>query len=151
VAGSYRYARAVRDQTAEENLRLLVQAMHGLAAREELWVSDFLKFADILAALSRDEIILIGRMMAEDAAWARRAEPMEERPSVWHLVTISELGGLFESEAYLTATAGRAVRSGLIIAQTGWGSLVFELSPQGRQAREFLNIDAALYPSKYRD
>ena len=108
---------------------------------------DYLKFADMLAPLSCDEIILISRMMTEDSAWNAQPEPSDERPTVWHMVTTGELSSLFESQTYLEATAGRAVRSGLIIARSVWGGLAFEPSPQGRRAREFLNIEAAVHPS----
>src|SRR5690606_26223839 len=42
AAAAYRFSRATRDQTADENLRILAQAMIGLARRETLWASEFL-------------------------------------------------------------------------------------------------------------
>jgi hypothetical protein len=52
-AAALRYIRAARDQTADENLRILAQAMVGLARRRVLWASDFLKFAEVLAPPQR--------------------------------------------------------------------------------------------------
>lgn len=108
AAGAIRYTRAVRDQAADENLKLLAQAMIGLARRDTLWASDFLKYAEVLSALSRDEIILIGRIMAEDLRWNTLEEEPEKRPTVWHMVTGSSLLGIFPDERTIMAIAGRA-------------------------------------------
>jgi hypothetical protein len=43
AAVALRYVRAARDQAANENLRILAQAMVGLSRRHELWASDFLR------------------------------------------------------------------------------------------------------------
>ncbi len=145
AAAAVRYTRAARDQAADENLTLLAQAMIGIARQQQLWASDFLKYAEILAPLSRDELILIGRMMAEDSAWHRSPEEPDKRPTVWHMVTTSsKLSGLFPDNEYLEAVAGRAQRSGLILPKTGWGTPIYELSPIGRAVRGIVDIDAAL-------
>ena len=122
AAAALRYHRAARDQAMDENLRILAQAMVGLARRDELWASDFLKYAEILAPLSRDELILIGRMMAEDAQLA--TPPPPGSPGLWKVLKTS---GLFPSEEYLAAVATRAQRSGLICPITGWGERITSL------------------------
>ncbi len=135
AAAAVRYTRAARDQAADENLTLLAQAMIGIARQQQLWASDFLKYAEILAPLSRDELILIGRTPEEP----------DKRPTVWHMVTTSsKLSGLFPDNEYLEAVAGRAQRSGLILPKTGWGTPIYELSPIGRAVRGIVDIDAAL-------
>jgi hypothetical protein len=75
AAAALRYMRAARDQAADENLRVLAQAMVGLARRYELWASDFLRYAEILAPLSRDELILIGTLMKEDQEFYTTPRP----------------------------------------------------------------------------
>jgi len=130
----------------------MAQAMIGLARRERLWASDFLKYADMLSSLSREEIILIGRFMAEDAA-ARSPEDVAEKSRVWDAVKERLLDpervDSFPSEDYLTTIAIRAQRSGLImpLATLAGG---YQLSPIGREARTFVNIETALNPSAAR-
>ncbi|MGH6881164.1 hypothetical protein [Hypericibacter sp.] len=142
AAGAYRYARAVRDQSADENLRLLAQAMVGLARRDKAWVSDFLKFADILAPLSRDEIVFVGILVAADS---KNNDMPEPKPGAADLAK-SALAEAFGDDDLTQAIAGRSLRSGLVIAKTGWGSLIYVISPLGREVRDLINVDRALNP-----
>jgi hypothetical protein len=139
AAGALRYVRAARDQAADENLRILAQAMIGLARRQELWASDFLKYAEIIAPLSRDELMLIGWLMAEDAKLA--TPPPPGSADLWRVLNTS---GLFPSPQYLAAVAARAQRSGLISPITGLDGTQYELSPIGREVRSIVDIPAAL-------
>jgi len=146
---AWRYARAVRDQAAVENLRILAQAMIGCARRAELWASDFLKYADILAPLSHDELNLIGIMMAEDKAFYSTPRPPNSEGAFWlwvieTAVKAPPLAGTFESIEYLNAVAARAVRSGLILPIAGFDGTSYALSPIGKKVREFVNIESAL-------
>jgi len=145
AAGALRYARAVRDQAAEESLRLLAQAMAGLAKRHELWASDFLKIADIIAPLSRDELILIGRMMMEqDRRFYATPRPPRSEGDYWRN-TVDEVIALFPSESHMLAVATRAQRSGLILPIVGNIDVTgFYLSPIGREVRDIVNVEAAL-------
>jgi hypothetical protein len=149
AAGAVRYAGAARDQAADENLRLLAQAMVGLARHHEVWASDFLKFADILAPLSRDELILLGKLMAEDAQFYSTPRPPESAADLWRLVTESLVqsppaASLFPSVKHPEAIAARSARSGLILPVNTYGGSFYELSPIGREMRKFVNIEAAL-------
>jgi hypothetical protein len=98
--------------------------MIGLARRQELWASDFLKYAEIIAPLSRDELIVIGRLMAEDAKLA--TPPPPGSTELWQTIKTLEL---FPNEQYLAAVAARAQRSGLINPITGFDGTHYELSP----------------------
>lgn len=149
AAGAVRYTRAVRDQAAAENLRLLVQAMVGLARREKLWASDFLKYADILATLSRDEIIMIGAIMSADKKYHAAPQPKPKEQSIWSdaLYTVSGGGRPFPNSDYATAVAVRALRSGLILPLQLMSSPAYLLSPIGYEVRTVIDIDAALNPN----
>jgi hypothetical protein len=144
AAAALRYVRAVRDQAADENLRVLAQAMIGLARRQELWASDFLKFAEILAPLSRDELILIGFLMNEHKAFYSTPRPANSDGKLWRIVT-KKSQDLFPSLQYIFTVATRAQRSGLIMqAIAGYGGGYFQLSPIGVQLREIVDILPAL-------
>lgn len=149
ASAAHRYARAVRDQAADANLRILADAMIGLARREELWATDFLKYADIIAPLSRDELILIGLMMAEDQTFYESPRPRDSGGDLWKIVvtaavTVPPVERLFPSVKHLDAVAARALRSGLILPIAGFDGTSYELSPMGREFRAVVNIGAAL-------
>lgn len=155
AAGALRLARAARDQVADENIRLLVQAMAGLARRQKLWADDFLKYADILASLSHDEIVVIGAFMTEDARKLSYAVLSSNQNGLmgplWHKLVEPVGRGIFQSPDHLLAVVTRAQRSGLIIAVAAGGSgggmlnaLDYKLSPMGREMRTFLNVEAVL-------
>jgi hypothetical protein len=146
AAGAVRYTRAVRDQAAAENLRLLVQAMVGLARREKLWASDFLQYADILATLSRDEIVVIGAIMAADEKYHAKRQPKPNEQSIWTEATyvLTREGRPFPSSDYVTAIAVRAQRSGLILPLQLVSGQAYLLSPIGYEVRKVVDIEAAL-------
>jgi hypothetical protein len=148
AAAAVRYHRAARDQAADANLRILGQAMIGLARRHELWASDFLKYADILAPLSRDELVLLGKIMEAD----RQQPPAdmfmaEELDRVWYPVMRDSIS-IFGTAPNVYATAAQAARSGLIVpvifTRAGISMPDYALSPLGREVRSIVDIPAAL-------
>jgi hypothetical protein len=148
-AAAWGYMRAARNQAADENLRILAQAMIGCARRQELWANDFLRYADMLAPLSRDELILIGRMMADEQKFNSSPRPPDSGLTLWNITANSLVKeppsrGIFPSVAYLSTIATRATRSGLIYPITTVTGIAAELSPIGREVRNLINIDAAL-------
>lgn len=74
AAEAWRLMRAVRDQAADENLAILAQAMACLAKRHELCSSEFVRVADVLAPLGRDELILLGALMKAESNFSRRVQ-----------------------------------------------------------------------------
>jgi len=120
AAAGVRYMRAARDQAADENLRILAQAMIGLARRQELWASDFLKFSEIVAPLSRDELILVGLLMSEHKQFYSVPRPENSDGDLWRIIVEnSQNSSLFPTSQYLWTVAARAQRSGLIIQAIG--------------------------------
>ncbi|NPU12053.1 hypothetical protein HL666_14875 [Bradyrhizobium sp. 83002] len=61
---TYRFAKAVADGAAKENLRLLAQVIAGLKRNKALDPDKFRKWANILEQLTRDELMLIGKAIA---------------------------------------------------------------------------------------
>jgi hypothetical protein len=62
IAVVIRYLRAAREGAARLNLRLLAKAIAGKVQSSRLIADEFLQYAEALASLSRDEIIVIGTM-----------------------------------------------------------------------------------------
>lgn len=148
AAAAVRYMRAARDQAANENLTILAQAMIGCARRQELWASDFLRYADILAPLSRDELILIGVAFVEDKTF--EDQPRPEAPPVavafelWKTIVDKAAPKLGGSQS-VWATAAQAQRSGIVTLEAGgFGGVWFSVSPLGRRIRDIVDIDRAV-------
>lgn len=60
VAVLLRYGRAAQEGTARLNLRLMAKVIAGQVERRCLYADEFLRYADLLAGLRREEIILLG-------------------------------------------------------------------------------------------
>ncbi|KAA3500804.1 hypothetical protein DXM27_16505 [Rhizobium rhizogenes] len=60
AATIFRYMRAAEEGAARRNLRFLAAVAAGQAAQEGLYADTFLRWADVIASLSREEIIVLG-------------------------------------------------------------------------------------------
>jgi hypothetical protein len=108
--------RAAREGTARLNLRLLAKAIAGKLRVGSLVADEFLQYAEALASLSRDEIIVIGTMYKMWAAHQALAatDPAEPRYADPWPLTLKELTAKGITEEFVIAGAARAQRSGLI-------------------------------------
>ena len=136
VAIIFRYFRAANEGAARINLRLLAKAIVGEMHAGKLVADEFLLYADSLASLSRDEIIVI-------------AELWRLQPTSWPHVEQSLLDKGWEvGRAHDAAT--RALRSGLVIAVTmggipnAGGGFQFSPSKMMAQLANTLDFDDAL-------
>jgi hypothetical protein len=117
--------------------------MIGVARRGELWATDFLKYADILALLSRDELILLGRLMVDDLDFYSSPRPPNSGPNLWKQVIVS-LIPTFPTKEDVADVAAGAQRSGFLVPITGLDGTHYGLSPEGRSVRQIVDIRAAL-------
>ena len=138
IAIIYRYLRASWEGSARVNLRLLAKAIVGRMRTDNFVADEFMPHADALAALSRDEIILLAEMYrvhvahagsSDDYPWSTVIDNMEK--SGWR-------------KDRTNTTAGRALRSGYVIAVSGWGALVFVPSPLLIDLCKTVDFDDAL-------
>jgi hypothetical protein len=125
VAVIYHYFRSACMGAARVNLRLLAQGIAGRLRTNTLVADEFLPHADALAALSRDEVILLATMYAVQSRFGD-APPLNE---LWQ-PTVQKLEGIGWSKDHIQAVAGRALRSGYVLAASAWGALAFRPSPQ---------------------
>jgi hypothetical protein len=113
IAVVFRFERAVREGTARLNLRLMAKAMAGSLHIGTLVADEFLLYADALATLSRDEIIVIAAILREHRR--RRSLLQNENGDTWWRARIAlEAEGWSSDRAGTAAT--RAQRSGFIRA-----------------------------------
>lgn len=124
VAAIYRYLRASWESSALVNLRLLAKAIVGRMRNNTLVADEFLPHADALAALSRDEIILLATMYRIHTS----VDHDSTTTKAW-LAAVQELEGKGWTNDHAQAVAGRAMRSGYVLAVSAWNALAFRLSP----------------------
>jgi hypothetical protein len=142
IAVIVRYLRAAREGAARLNLRLLAKAIAGKLRTGSLVADEFLQYAEALAALSRDEIQVIGTMYRywrahQDLASTDPQEAARKYGDPWGLAS-QELMRRGMKEELIYSIASRAQRSGLIYPMSGIGgfsdtasvgNLVFRVSP----------------------
>lgn len=130
-----RYLRAAQEGAARLNLRLMARVVLGKAhVGEPLYADEFLRYADSLASLTREEVIFLGRLIF----WHRRA-PVREGPDdnstpefrQWRSLRVDVSGPekAFLDEPTLLATAISASRTGLVVQSSVIGGTIYSPSP----------------------
>lgn len=119
----YRYLRAAEEGAARLNLRLLAAVFSGQARERSIAPDEFLYFADMLASLRRDEVILLGTLLRQSAAHpgtSAASKPGARVDSSVKLIattlTRSELiPHVFEDRETFDAIANSLQRTGLVL------------------------------------
>jgi len=144
AAITYRYMRAAQEGTARLNLRLMAQVIAGQKSCNALKSDDFLYYADIISALRREEVILLGYMykfLKEEIAKegtptpAYSAQERAKRELIPHI---------FATPEDFTATIGAVMRTGLVIGQSAYGGMVYQVSPLMDKLSKLASFEDAL-------
>ena len=116
----YRYARAAQEGAARLNLRLMAKVISGQAQLGNLVADEFLYYADMLASLRREEVILIAslhrhRVFHDDGT--------VDAGQTWRKSCTELIPRVFKDEEELRAFAQGAARTGLLLAGATWDGL----------------------------
>lgn len=145
VAIVYRYFLAARDGTARRNLRLLAKVIVGQAQRDRLYADNFARYADILARLSRDEILVLGKYyslaLREEAI---TSDQEQARSNAWKQMVGELVPEQFADKRHIENVCTQAMGHGLIIAVSVWGGLAYSLSPLMDELAEFIDFEDVL-------
>ena len=146
IAVIHGYMRAAWEGRARVNLRLLAKAITGQLQTGTLVADEFYLYAEALAGLSRDEIILIAALHRHHSKLPNVPEDQmgeREKQAPW-LATVEELQGNGWSADKISAVAGRCQRSGLVIAKSAWDDLAYKASPMLGDLCKTVDFDDAL-------
>lgn len=143
IACIVRYLQAARLGAARVNLRLLAKAMVGQTTNGGLVADEFFKYAEALATLSRNEIVLLATMHRVEVAHDALVAQGFSRKNDW-TESQAELGKLGWSKEQTEATAASCLRSGLILIASAYGSATFGLSPLMQALCSSVDFDDAL-------
>jgi len=129
VAILYRYLRAAQEGTARLNLRLMARVINSQLEREGLYASEFLRYAEIISSLTREEVILIGTRYRERENYrrSRNQEHWSDAKTINGIVATSLVPRLFKDEGELTATTTALQRTGMVVS----GGFINEVGPTG--------------------
>lgn len=146
IAVIHGYMRAAWDGRARVNLRLLAKAITGQLQLGTLIAEEFYLYAESLAGLSRDEIILISTLFRHHTKIPNVPEEEmgdREQQSPW-LAAMADMEAKGWSKDKTSAVAGRCMRSGFVIAQSAWGGLAYKASPMLLDLCKTVDFDDAL-------
>lgn len=145
VAILERYARAAREGAARLNLRLMAKVIAGQAHLGNLVADEFLYYADLLASLRREEIILLAtlhrlKFMSEVVAIDEggRLKKIEE------LAVADLVSGLFETQEMLRAVMGGLTRTGLVQGHSTFGRIMYGTTALMDKLVDLADFDEAL-------
>lgn len=145
VAIVYRYFRAAQEGAARINLRLMAQAIAGRARLSNLSADEFLRDADMIASLRRDEIILLAEMhRVWTSDWFKQM-PEEKRYDALRTGVEQRLvPSLFKNSHDLRTTAAAVVRTGLVMTSTLWDGGAYRPTSKMERFVELAPLDEAL-------
>jgi len=137
-----RYLNAVRDSAGLEALRLMAKVMVGQIQRDSIYASEFTRYANMLASLSRDEILAITYL--HQARLASKAP--ENTEGVWKEMMGTVVPTHFPSEQYVHAVLTAASRSGLVITPHDLFAVgVYTTSPLMDEISQLADFQDALH------
>jgi hypothetical protein len=140
----FRYLRSAQEGVARTNLRLLAQAIRGQMSLGKLEADEFLGLADVLAALRREEIVLLGAMGQQRESLSETSTSNDVAITAWTALEESLAGTpMFPTKNHVKATASALVRSGLIMMVSVWDGDIPVLSVLFDRFAAFCDFEAA--------
>lgn len=125
-----KYMRAAEEGAARLNLRLMAMTVRGMAQKRTLTANRFLYYAGFLATLTREEVIAIAVLYKHEKDSADDAVADDDARARARVRSREELvPAVFPTQRHLGSTLQAATRTGLVVALSGWGALVYETTP----------------------
>lgn len=112
----YRYCLAPRDNAARLNLRLLAKVIVGQAKRDRLYAAEFNRYANTLATMTRDEVVVIAALHRHTKVYEMEIESGDENaPAPFMLLSEKMVPDQFPTEAHLESVCAGAMRTGMLL------------------------------------
>ena len=145
VAIVYRYSRAAQEGAARINLRLMAKAIAGQARLSNLSADEFLRDADVIASLRRDEIFLLAEMhRVWTSDWLKQTEEQKRLSALLQRVEQRLVPSLFRDADDLQATAAAIVRTGLLMTSPVWDGVAYRPTPKLERLVKLAPLDEVL-------
>ncbi len=146
VAVLLRYGRAAQEGTARLNLRLMAKVIAGQVQQKVLYADEFLRHADIIASLRREEVILLGALQRHWAAPAVQAMANDhDRMNEAKRLMLAELTPVpFIDIVELAATEDAIVRTGFLAGTEVFGGTIYKPTRTFQRVCALISLEAAL-------
>jgi len=126
----FRYGRAAQEGTAKLNLRLMAKVIAGQAHLGSLVADEFLAWADVLASLRREEVILLACFLKENDRFLHEADGKVSLSQLWDRCRGQVVPTVFSSEDRMRVSACAVMRTGLLMNDPTFdGTGFFAVSP----------------------
>jgi len=145
VAALLRYVRASREGAARLNLRLMAKVIADQAYQGDLYADKFLRYADVLAGLRREEVILLGALQRHWSNSDLLRVPEQDRMSEARRRISTELVPMpFPDEVELAAAESAILRTGFVASSSVFGGVVYQPTRSFMRLCSFVSFDATL-------
>lgn len=145
VAIVYRYMRAAQEGTAHVNLRLLAQVIAGQKKLTSLKADEFLYYADLIASLRREEIILLGCMQKHFQEPQHVMGSSQAAYEPQKLAQLELIPSTFKTEDDFNSCITALNRTGLVIGTSSYGGMMmYRLSPLMAELSKLASFQDAL-------
>lgn len=141
-----RYGRAAQEGAARLNLRLMAKVIAGQVYQQALYADEFLRHADVIAGLRREEVILLGALQRHWTANAVRALANDhDRMNEVKRLMIAELIPVpFMDIVELAATEDAVVRTGFLAGTATFGRTIYKPTRAFERVCALVPFEAAL-------
>lgn len=133
VAILYRYLRAAQEGAARLNLRLMARVIRSQIEREGLYASNFLRYAELIASLTREEVILLAtrHRLRVKFDGTKQTSNWDDTSRVNELVIKAVVPKVFPTPLDMVAALTALQRTGLVwpAAATTGGGFVWQDTP----------------------
>lgn len=141
----HRYLRSAQEGSARLNLRLLAQSISG-AYINKITANKFLYYADLIASLRNEEIIIIGSYYKNFKD--KDFKDGDVFTQSMDAIKAELIPQLFETEDHLKTYSGALLRTGLIQAVSAWGGLIYKPTYLLFEIANMISIEEALTKEK---
>ncbi len=131
-----RFAKAVSDGAARENLIFLAQVIAGLKKNRAFDPDRFRRWCKVLEALTRDELIAVGLacQTAAKADWKREDD--------FNTAIRASLGQAGYSEGEAEALLTSVGATGLLSSASAWGGLAYVPTPWLKELADLVDVES---------
>lgn len=143
----YRFLRAAQEGSAKRNLRLMARVLVNLEPPSPtLYADEFLAWADTIASLRREEIVVVTELFKAEVEAAGIATVDVEITNMAVRNAKSVLERQFthpEIDQWLTSCG----RSGLVVPLSAWGGITFRTTPLMSKLVRLAGLEALEQPA----
>lgn len=146
VAVLLRYGRAAQEGAARLNLRLMAKVIAGQAQQSALYADEFLRHADVIAGLRREEVILLGALQRYWNAPETQAmaDDDERMSAVYRLLETELIPEPFADVSELAAMQSAVLRTGFLSGVPTFGGAIYRPTRAFERLCRLVSLDAAL-------